>query len=222
MSPAVVGVGLMFAYPSGPVLFADLSLSVRSGSMLCVTGRSGAGKSTLLYCLAGVLPAQGEISLMGQRLPAAPSARAAVRLSSCGFVFQRGELLPELSVLENVALPMRLVGRSRRSARVAAMDALTRLGIDDCAERTPDEISGGQAQRASVARALINRPPVLFTDEPTASLDPASRDGVLSALRAAVSDGAAVVCATHDSALLGIADDRLELEDGVRAAHLAP
>lgn len=179
--------------------------------MLCVTGRSGVGKSTLLYCLAGVLPATGTVTIAGQTVPPTPSERARLRLHTCGFIFQRGELLPELTVLENVALPLRLLGKSADQSRHAAREALIGLGIVDCADRTPDEISGGQAQRASVARALIHRPAVVFADEPTASLDMASRDNVLATLRHALDEGAAIVCASHDPALIGMADSRLDL-----------
>ena len=220
--PAVSAAGLTFAYPNGVDLMRDLTLTSDKGSLLCITGQSGAGKSTLLYCLAGVLPAQGDIRLMGELLASTPSARAAMRLTLCGFIFQRGELLPELSVIENVALPLRLAGASHRSARAAAMNALSKFSIDDCADRAPHEISGGQAQRASVARALIHRPPIVFADEPTASLDASSRDDVLAALRATVTDGAAVICATHDPALIEIADDIFELVDRSRADDFAP
>ena len=220
--PAVSATGLSFAYPNGVTLFDDLALSAAAGSMLCVTGRSGVGKSTLLYCLAGVLRAEGDVRLLGRSLPSPPSARAALRLKLCGFIFQRGELLPEFSVLENVALPLRLGGESRRSAHAKAMSMLTQLAIDDCAHRTPDEISGGQAQRASVARALAPRPPIVLADEPTASLDAASREDVITALRTVVNDGSTVVCATHDPALVAIADDQLQMVDRTRAAHLVP
>ena len=214
VGPAVVAAGLTFAYPNGQALFKDLSLTVPAGSMLCVTGRSGAGKSTLLYCLAGVLRAGGSVTLMGRPLPASSSQRASLRLSQCGFIFQRGELLPELTVVENVALPLRLLGRSAGQAGVAAAAALADLEISECADRTPDEISGGQAQRASVARALIHRPPIVFADEPTASLDTVSRDNVMATLRKAVARGATVICATHDPALIAAADRHCEMAGG--------
>lgn len=209
--PAVSAAGLAFAYPNGEVLFSGLSVEVVAGSMLCVTGPSGAGKSTLLYCLAGVLPATGAVTLAGRPLPETPAGRASLRLQECGFIFQRGELLPELTVLENVALPLRLAGRPAGLSRDAARQAVRELGISDCADRRPQEISGGQAQRASVARALIHRPTVIFADEPTASLDTVSRDNVLVTLRGALTAGAAIICATHDPALITVADERLSL-----------
>lgn len=220
MGPSVSAEGLTFAYQNGPVLFVDVTLVAPPSSLTCVTGRSGAGKSTLLYCLAGVLRAEGHVELMGHPLTSSPAQRAAVRMAQCGFIFQRGELLPELSVVENVALPLRLAGESRRQALDSALVWLSQLGIEDCAGRAPDEISGGQAQRASVARALIHGPRIVFADEPTASCDAASRDNVLEAMRLAVAGGAAIVCATHDPALVGIADAELYLGKGPRA-HVA-
>lgn len=214
MSPAVTAAGLAFAYPDGATLFEGLSFQLLAGRMLCVTGSSGVGKSTLLYCLAGVLRAVGEVTILGRSLPSGPSARASMRLRSCGFIFQRGELLPELSVLENVALPLRLLGQSSRGARETARTALDKLGIAECGDRAPDEISGGQAQRASVARALIHRPLVVFADEPTASLDASSRDNVITTLRSTVASGAVIICATHDAALIDAADHCLNLTGG--------
>jgi putative ABC transport system ATP-binding protein len=195
-----------------------IDLVAAPSSLTCVIGHSGVGKSTLLYCLAGVLQSQGRIELMGQLLTAAPAQRAAVRLAHCGFIFQRGELLPELSIIENVALPLRLAGKNQNSAFEAAEQMLRELGIEQCADRSPPEVSGGQAQRASVARALIHRPSIVFADEPTASLDAASREGVLAALRAAVAAGAAVICATHDPELVRAADAQLDLGEGAVAA----
>lgn len=211
MSPVITARGLTFAYPHGAPLFGDLSIDVERGSLLCITGRSGVGKSTLLYCLGGVLECAGEVHLDGVLLSASASQRAAVRLKTCGFVFQRGELLPELTVVENVALPLRLAGTGRRPAREMAMIALEQFGMEACAEQLPQEISGGQAQRASVARALIHGPAVVLADEPTSSLDAASRDDVIAVLRSAAAQGAAVVCATHDPALMSAADAHLEM-----------
>jgi len=203
---ALTAAGLTFGYPNGATLLDRLNLNVLPSSLTCVTGPSGAGKSTLLYCLAGVLPAQGHIEIMGHRLSPDPAQRAAIRMAHCGFIFQRGELLPEMTVLENVALPLRLTGTGRHDAINAAQHWLDRLGIAECAPRRSDEISGGQAQRASVARALIHQPSVIFADEPTASLDPTSRARVLHALHTAIRAGAAVLCATHDPELVRDAD----------------
>jgi putative ABC transport system ATP-binding protein len=200
----------------------DVVLVAAPSSLTCVTGPSGVGKSTLLYCLAGVLRAEGRIELMGRPLMSSPAQRATLRMAHCGFIFQRGELLPELSVVENVALPLRLRGIGRREASASALALLSQLGIRDCAEHAPDEISGGQAQRASVARALIHRPSIVFADEPTASLDATSRDGVLAALRLAITGGAAVVCATHDPALVAIADAELNLGEATRVVGVGP
>jgi putative ABC transport system ATP-binding protein len=209
--PAVRAAGLAFAYPNGHTLFTDINLDVAAGTLLCITGRSGAGKSTLLYCLAGVLKAEGEVSLMGEHLRESASMRASVRLTMCGFVFQRGELLPELFIVENVELPLRLIGHSRRDAHNAAMEALEQLGVAECANRTPSEVSGGQAQRASVTRALIHQPRIVFADEPTASLDSENRDEVIRHLKETMNHGTTVICATHDPALVSIADDILNL-----------
>lgn len=222
VGPSITAEGLTFAYPSGQAVLDDIHLVCPPGSLTCVTGPSGVGKSTLLYCLAGVLAAQGRIRLMGQTLTDSPSQRAALRLEHCGFIFQRGELLPELSVLENVALPLRLRGQRLREASSHAGTLLGQLGIADCATRRPEEISGGQAQRASVARALVHGPRIVFADEPTASLDVVSRDLVLSALRCAVAGGASVLSATHDPALASSADAQLDLGEGGRVAGLAP
>ncbi len=208
---AIKATQIGFAYPNGETLFDRLDLTIESGTILCVTGRSGLGKSTLLYCLAGVLQAQGTITIGGSALTDDPAQRARLRLHRCGFIFQRGELLPELDVVENVALPLRLTGTAPKPARTTAARMLDSFGIGKCAQRTPDEISGGQAQRASVARALIHSPAAIFADEPTASLDSLNRSVVINALRNAAAGGAAIVCATHDQDLMNAADNIFDL-----------
>ncbi|MYR89518.1 ATP-binding cassette domain-containing protein, partial [Streptomyces sp. SID685] len=133
-----------------------------------------------------------------------------------GFVFQYGELLPELTIEENAALPLRLAGHSKRSAHAAAGEVLHRLGLGDLRERRPSQVSGGQSQRVAVARALVHQPAVVFADEPTGSLDSANADAVLKEfLGLARSQGTAVVLVTHDPAVAAQADIRYTMADGV-------
>ena len=208
---AVRAQGLSFAYVDDEYVLRDLDLGATTSTLTCVTGPSGVGKTTLLYALAGVLPVQGDVRLFGEPLPASASARARLRLRLCGFVFQRGELLAELTVVENVALPLRLLGVSRIEARDRAIAALERYGIAGCADRDPMEISSGQAQRASVARALVHDPPIVFADEPTGSLDATSRDVVVRALIDVARAGGCVIVATHDPAVRDSADQIVDL-----------
>lgn len=208
---AVRAENLSFAYSGQDYVLRAQNLSAAAGTMTCIVGPSGVGKSTLLLALAGVIPAEGTMELMGAQLPRSASARARLRLRSCGFVFQRGELLAELNVVDNVALPLRLQGIDRQAANSRVVAALERFGIAECADRDPSEISGGQAQRASVARALIHEPAVVFADEPTGSLDAASRRTVVEALIDTVRHGACVIVATHDAAFRDVADQVVEL-----------
>lgn len=199
---------------TGRTLFNDLSVDVAAGECLVVMGPSGAGKSSLLNCLAGIVaPTRGAVRVDGVDLCSLrSSARAAFRLRNIGLVFQFGELLPELTVVENVSLPLRLAGGTRASAERAASGWLERLGIADRAALRPDLLSGGEVQRAAIARALIHEPALVLADEPTGALDAANTALVADVLTSAARDeGAAVVLATHDPSVAAVGDDLLEL-----------
>jgi putative ABC transport system ATP-binding protein len=196
----------------------SVSLSVAAGESVAVMGRSGSGKSTLLHCLAGLVrPDQGEVWFDDRRLDSASEkARSDERLRHMGLVFQFGYLVPELTLAENVALPLLVTGTSRRAAQQRAMELLERLEASDVADRRPSEVSGGQMQRAAVARALAHRPRVVFADEPTGALDSANGQLVLEAMIAAARDDrAAVVVVTHEARLASYCDREIVLVDGV-------
>ncbi|CAN5540890.1 N/A [soil metagenome] len=200
-----------FAYPGGSDVFRDVTFEMRAGEVSAIAGPSGAGKSTLLMCLAGVFECRGQVFYGIEPLPRSRSRRAAARLAHVGFVFQRGELLPDLSVIENVALPLRLQGTEASVAVGKATEWLDRLGLSEVVDSYPGEISGGQAQRASVARALAKEPAIVLADEPTAFLDDESREPVVAALLRAAEGGACVVTASHDQRLRSTAVNVLEL-----------
>ncbi|WP_241741010.1 ABC transporter ATP-binding protein [Streptomyces sp. L2] len=196
----------------------DAHLSVARGEVVAITGQSGSGKSSLLYCLAGVLPAgRGRVCFKGRVLADLDDEQiSSLRRESFGFVFQYGELLPELTIEENTALPLRLAGQRKKPALAAAGVVLDRLGLGELRERRPSQVSGGQSQRVAVARALVHRPAVVFADEPTGSLDSANASAVLEEfLDLARSQGTAVVLVTHDPAVAARADSRYTMADGV-------
>ncbi|MET7654010.1 ABC transporter ATP-binding protein [Streptomyces sp. NPDC005486] len=198
---------------------ADISL--RRGEVAAITGQSGSGKSSMLYCLAGVLPvARGEVRFEGRTLGELDDENlSALRRERFGFVFQYGELLPELTVEENTALPLRLAGQRKAEALTAAGEVLGRLGLADLRQRRPSQVSGGQGQRVAVARALVHRPAVVFADEPTGSLDSANATAVLEEfLSLARSQGTAVVLVTHDAQVASRADSQYTMCDGVLSA----
>ncbi|MEO3973934.1 ABC transporter ATP-binding protein [Streptomyces sp. CAU 1734] len=193
-------------------------LAVSPGEVVAITGQSGSGKSSLLYCLAGVLPVtRGRVSFGGRVLGALSDDEiSTLRRERFGFVFQYGELLPELTIEENTALPLRLAGRRKRPAIEAAREVLDRLGIGELGERRPAQVSGGQSQRVAVARALVHRPAVVFADEPTGSLDSANASAVLGEfLGLARSRSTAVILVTHDGTVAEQADTRYTMTDGV-------
>jgi predicted ABC-type transport system involved in lysophospholipase L1 biosynthesis ATPase subunit len=193
----------------------DVDLSIASGETVAIVGRSGSGKSTLLHLAAGLTdPDRGEVVVAGTKLAgASATARALLRRRRIGFVFQFFHLLPALTVLENVALPLVLDGRS--DADVQAMTLLKRVGLQARASHRPAQLSGGEMQRVAVARALVIAPSLVLADEPTGSLDAANGADVLSLLRAGVDDaGASLLLVTHDAAVAAAADRVLTLVDG--------
>ena len=192
-------------------------LAVAAGEVLAVMGPSGSGKSTLLHCLAGILaPDTGEVWFDGQRIDRLPEARRSrLRQERFGFVFQFGQLVPELPVLENVMMPLLLAGRRMRAARQAAGALLDRLDLGGLQRRRIGELSGGQAQRVAVARALVARPSVIFADEPTGSLDSLAGELVMDLLvDQARGQGATVVLVTHDARVAAFADREVVVRDG--------
>ncbi|MFC4121708.1 ABC transporter ATP-binding protein [Nonomuraea zeae] len=194
-----------------------VSLDIAEGEILAITGPSGSGKSTLLHCLAGIVrPESGEVVLDGRRIDTLPEAELTrLRRESFGVVFQFGELVPELTAAENVALPMLFNRHGRRESMNVAADWLARLGVSDCAGRQPGELSGGQVQRVAVARALATGPGVIFADEPTGALDTLGGEQVMSALiDAARTSRTTVVLVTHDNRVAAYADREVVLRDG--------
>lgn len=164
-------------YERGPdTILAGVDLTVHESSVVGVRGPSGSGKTTLLHLVAGLLlPSSGRVVVAGHAVSSMrESERARVRLHNIGIVFQANDLVPELSVAENVGLPLRLMGESRRASRARAEEQLAALGIEDLANQWLDGISGGQLQRTSIARALVHRPRVVLADEPTGALDEAN------------------------------------------------
>ncbi|MGA5423430.1 ABC transporter ATP-binding protein [Streptomyces lavendulocolor] len=202
----------------------DAHLSVARGEVVAITGQSGSGKSSLLYCLAGVLPpARGDVRFEGRSLTRLGDDEiSGLRRERFGFVFQYGELLPELTIEENTALPLRLAGQRKGPALAAAGAVLERLGLGELRERRPSQVSGGQSQRVAVARALVHRPAVVFADEPTGSLDSANATAVLEEfLGLARSQDTAVILVTHDPAVAARADSHYTMADGVLAPREA-
>jgi putative ABC transport system ATP-binding protein len=198
------------------------SVTVSAGEILAVMGPSGSGKSTLLHCLAGILiPGSGEVWFDGRRLDAMnENERSALRRDRFGFVFQFGQLVPELTAEENIALPLLLSGVRRGPALSQARAWFGRLGLDGLEQRRSGELSGGEAQRVALARGLVAGPEVLFADEPTGSLDSLSGEHVLNLLTAAAREqGTTVILVTHEPRVAAYADREVIVRDG-RVASL--
>ncbi|MFF7308733.1 ATP-binding cassette domain-containing protein [Streptomyces sp. NPDC008137] len=202
----------------GPTTALDgAEFSIHPGEVVAVMGPSGSGKSTLLHCLAGiVMPDSGSITYSGRDVTSMSDAeRSALRRSEFGFVFQFGQLVPELTCVENVALPLRLNGTSRKEAERTALAWMERLEVDELRKKRPGEVSGGQGQRVAVARALVTSPRVIFADEPTGALDSLNGERVMELLtEAARSTNAAVVLVTHEARVAAYSDREIVVRDG--------
>ncbi|WP_371580220.1 ABC transporter ATP-binding protein [Streptomyces sp. NBC_01314] len=198
------------------------SVELGEGEILAVTGASGSGKSTLLHCLAGIVrPDEGSVAYAGKRLDQLPEKELSeLRRTDFGVVFQFGQLIPELTAVDNVALPLLLAGTARKEARERAGEWLERFGVRGQEEQRPGEMSGGQAQRVSLARALVTAPKVVFADEPTGALDSLASEQVMAALtHAARESGTAMLLITHDAQTAAYADREVTLKDGVVASE---
>jgi putative ABC transport system ATP-binding protein len=216
VTPLVEARAAELSFGATPAL-QGADLAVDRGEIVAVMGPSGSGKTTLLHCLAGILvPARGEIRFAGERIDSlGETERSRLRRERFGFVFQFGQLVPELTVEENVALPLLLGGQRRAAAVREAGDWLTRLGLDGLGKRRSGELSGGQAQRVALARGLVAGPEVLFADEPTGSLDSLTGEQVMDLLVASAREqGTTVVLVTHEPRVAAYADREVVVRDG--------
>lgn len=210
------GRDLVLSFGETPAL-RGASISVRSGEVVAVMGPSGSGKSTLLHCLAGILlPDSGEVHFDSQRLDTMrETERSKLRRDRFGFVFQFGQLVPELTAEENVALPLLLGGMRRDAALQEARGWFERLELQGMEGHRTGEMSGGQSQRVALARGLVSRPDVLFADEPTGSLDSLNGELVMALLtRAAREQGSTVILVTHEPRVAAYADREVIVRDG--------
>jgi putative ABC transport system ATP-binding protein len=195
-----------------------INLSIRSGELTLLVGPSGCGKTTLLSVIAGILtPTAGTVETLGQQLNTLSAAqRAKLRLKSIGFVFQQFNLVPTLSVAENVALPLLIAGVARSIALASATRELESVGLGHYGKESPTRLSGGEQQRVAFARALVHQPRLVVCDEPTSALDAATGHKVMQTLReTAVRPDRAVVVVTHDPRVYAFADRIVSIEDGV-------
>jgi len=217
--PLIHGERLLKRFGASDAL-RDATVGVAAGEIVAILGPSGSGKSTLLHCLAGVLrPDAGEVTFDGHRIDRlSAGARARLRRERFGFVFQFGQLVPELSARENVMLQLVLGGARRRSARAEATAWLDRVGLTGLGDRLPGALSGGEAQRVAVARALVHRPDVVFADEPTGALDSLAGEMVMELLtQAAGEQGLAMLLVTHEPRIAAYGAREVFVRDGATA-----
>ncbi|MDR6176043.1 putative ABC transport system ATP-binding protein [Nocardioides zeae] len=214
--PLLVCRGVAAGFGDPPTV-SGVDLSLRRGEVVALRGASGSGKSTLLSAVAGLSPLRaGAVEYAGTRVSdLSERRRSRWRLESLGVVFQFGDLIPELRVSENVELPLRLLGSSRREAAARAADQLAELGLEEMGGRWLGELSGGQAQRVAVARALVHRPALLLADEPTGSLDETTAVHTMQAMLRLVRErGAAALVVTHDRSIAAVCDAEMTITNG--------
>ncbi|MBI3881295.1 MAG: ABC transporter ATP-binding protein [Verrucomicrobia bacterium] len=199
-----------------------VSADIEAGEFISIIGPSGSGKSTLMHIL-GCLdsPTSGTIKLDGVMIEkASPRELARIRNEKIGFVFQFFNLLPKLNVLQNVELPMVYSGVSSRERHTRAMDALKLVGMENRAKHRPMQLSGGQQQRAAIARALVNRPKIVFADEPTGNLDSVTGEAILQLFRQLSLEGRTIALVTHDPEIAAVTPRRIEIRDGKIAKNV--
>ncbi|GAA3104160.1 MULTISPECIES: ABC transporter ATP-binding protein [Nonomuraea] len=216
MNDVLVGRALTKRFGQTTAL-GGVDITVPAGEAVAIMGPSGSGKSTLLHCLAGIMkPDDGEVHLLGQRIDKlGERRRSALRRTRFGFVFQFGQLLPELPADENVALPLMLGGVPRTQAVRQAREWFWPLGLNGMETRRPGELSGGQAQRVAIARALVTKPAVVFADEPTGALDQQTGQETMRLLvEATKHNGACLIVVTHDPNVASWCDRTVEVRDG--------
>jgi putative ABC transport system ATP-binding protein len=196
---------------------SDVSFSVRTGQLVALCGRSGSGKTSLLNIVGGLdLPTSGTVRVAGRDVSTMTEhERMTLRRSTVAFIFQSFGLIPMLSAAENIGIPLRITGTDPRVREERVRLMLSVVGLDEHARQRPNELSGGQQQRVAIARALAGRPQLLIADEPTGQLDSETGRQIMRLLRTVVrAEGITALVATHDSALMDLADDVLQLEDG--------
>lgn len=217
ITPILCARDLKKTYGLTPAL-RGVSLDVARGEILAIMGPSGSGKSTLLHALAGIeLPDSGSVSYNGRELTGLNDAqRTVLRRTDFGFVFQFSQLVPELTAVDNIAVPLLLGGVAKKTAYAQAHEWLATVGLEDHAESLPGELSGGQAQRIAIARALAPCPAVLFADEPTGSLDSLNSETVMTLLVDLVrARGLTVIVVTHEPTIAAYADRETIVRDGL-------
>jgi putative ABC transport system ATP-binding protein len=217
--PILVATGVTKTYRTGAetvVALRDIDLAVAAGEFVAVMGPSGSGKTTMLNCLSGLDEIDaGAVEVDGRNLGAMSDAeRTKHRASTMGFIFQAFNLIPVFSSTENVELPLLLAGAPAKQARAAAQKTLTRVGLGNRLNHRPNELSGGEQQRVTIARALAGQPKIVWADEPTGNLDSETASQVMDLLHELHREGLTVMLVTHDQEIGATAERRIEVRDG--------